>query len=191
MLLLVAVALLAARLLLVRYGPEWPRRLLWPHPPGVIIHHSASPGSSNGVPVDIHTIDRWHAGRGFGAEAGDRKLHVGYHYVILPDGTIQRGRPEWLHGAHTRGHNDWIGVCLVGNFSSRDNPDGAMQPDRPTRAQLRALNHLLVTLARRYHWGPENVKRHRDMGHTACPGDRFPLQQVRDRMAADLERPSR
>jgi N-acetylmuramoyl-L-alanine amidase len=184
-----ATGLLAfgARLMVSRYGAEWHRRLFWPRPPGVIIHHSASSGSLGGLEVDAHTIDRWHARRGFGARtADDEAIHIGYHYVILPDGTIQRGRPEWMRGAHTRGHNNWLGVCLVGNFSSAANPRGEMKPDRPTKAQLDALNHLLVTLARRYNLGPEDIRRHRDFAKTACPGDRFPMESVRARLAGEI-----
>lgn len=42
---------------------------------------------------------------------------IGYHYVILSDGTIQTGRPENEEGAHCEHHNiDSIGICLVGKI---------------------------------------------------------------------------
>ena len=50
--------------------------------------------------------------------------HIGYHFLILPDGTVERGRPESMWGAHTRDHNDTLGICLVGDFDRRDNPRG-------------------------------------------------------------------
>lgn len=52
-------------------------------------------------------INRWHKERGFS--------EIGYHYVILPDGTIEKGRALGKPGAHAKGHNhDSIGTCLIG-----------------------------------------------------------------------------
>lgn len=60
-------------------------------------------------------------------EAGDvnsiRKYHIqhngwvdiGYHFVILRDGTIEIGRPLKQAGSHVRGANATsIGICLIG-----------------------------------------------------------------------------
>ena len=87
----------------------------------VIIHHSAS-GFGNAA-----LIDHWHRERGWSG--------IGYHGVILNgwltsklynrhfDGIIESGRPfdddnlidPWETGAHTRGKNHKIGVCMIGN----------------------------------------------------------------------------
>jgi hypothetical protein len=61
-----------------------------------------------------------------------------------------------------------------------------MQPARPTGAQLDALDHLLLTLSKRYNLSPGDIKRHRDFAQTACPGDRLPIQSVRARLADEL-----
>ncbi len=182
LLLLLAVGTVMAGGMAARYGRGWPRRLWWLRPPGIVLHHSASPGSEGGTPVDVALIDRWHEQRGWGAETRAGTYHVGYHYVILPDGTVEAGRPEWLPGAHTRGHNDCLGVCLIGNFSSADNPAGRVQPARPTPRQLAALDKLLRRLLRRYHLTPAAVRRHCDLAPTACPGDRFPFEAVVQRL---------
>lgn len=164
--------------LAVEYGCDWWRQLLPGSPTGIIIHHSASPTIAEGQKVDVHLIDRWHEQRGFGRAGEDRTYHVGYHYVILPDGTIQRGRPEHMRGAHCEGHNDQLGICLVGNFSSSANPHGRHGPNHPTEAQLVALNHLLKRLIQRYGFAPQDIHRHRDYAPTACPGDGFPFERV-------------
>jgi hypothetical protein len=72
-------------------------------------------------------ITKWHLDRGFDI--------IGYHYCILNghldskhfnkffDGYIETGRPldddavfeKSERGAHTRGHNLTIGICLIGN----------------------------------------------------------------------------
>lgn len=174
--------LAGANLLLItpalRHGPQWWRQYLPGRPTGIILHHSASPAVAEGERVDADLIDRWHARRGFLGLGGKRVYHIGYHYVILPDGTIQHGRPENMRGAHCRGHNDQLGICLVGNFSSGANPSGAYGPPRPTPAQLEALDHLLKTLIARYGFAPADLHRHRDYAQTACPGDRVPFDAI-------------
>jgi N-acetylmuramoyl-L-alanine amidase len=150
---------------------------LQPRPPGIVIHHSASPPRVGGRIVDEKALDQMHAHRGFGTWYNGREYHIGYHFVILQDGTVQTGRPIGCRGAHTHGraaYNTYIGICLVGDFSSRDNKHGEKGPVRPTRAQMNALAGLCGRLMDEYHIDISHVKRHRDLNQTACPGDRFP-----------------
>ena len=175
--------LLAALLNLLIAGlntrhPSVVTRYLWHRPGGIILHHSATAQRVDGRLVDAAFIDRMHARRGFNGFAAGRNYHIGYHYVILGDGTVQSGRPEWMWGAHTKRHNDQLGICLIGDFSSGDNPNGRNGPLRPTQAQLDALNRLLRQLTAKYDFRPEDLHRHRDYAPTACPGDRFPFEQV-------------
>lgn len=165
-------------------GPHWWRRYLARRPAGIILHHTATPQVIGGKQVDVAFIDRMHARRGFNGISAGHNYHIGYHYLILGDGTVQRGRPEWMPGAHTRGHNDQLGVCLVGDFSSWDNPNGRYGPTRPTAAQLRSLNRVLRQLIAKYHYDPGDLHRHRDYAQTACPGDRFPFAEVKQRAFA-------
>ena len=84
-------------------------------------------------------IDTWHRERGF-------KLGIGYHYVIRRDGTRELGRPEWMIGAHCRGHNEHsIGVCYEGGLDRDGKP-----ADTRTEAQKQALRELLLELKQRY-----------------------------------------
>jgi N-acetylmuramoyl-L-alanine amidase len=113
-----------------------------------IIHHSATP---NGRPVDSPEIHAWHKERGFDG--------IGYNYVILEDGKIEHGRPEYWVGAHTSGFNTQsIGICIIGT-------------GLPNGLQESALHDLCFALAQRY---PDAVvKGHRDLAgkdHTECPG---------------------
>lgn len=178
-LLVAAAANLAAWGLQNQLGAGWWWQLVPHRPKGIILHHSASPATAGGQAVDAALIDQVHARRGFGRAGGDRVYHIGYHYVILPDGTVETGRPEWLPGAHAEGHNNQLGICLIGNFSSSANPTGAHGNTEPTPAQRAALQKLLRRLARKYGFGPQHLHRHRDYAPTACPGDRFPFDQVR------------
>lgn len=152
-------------------------------PSGTVFHHTALPLPPDGSPIDIRVLDDVHKRRGLRAFYWGRFYHVGYHYVILPDGTVQSGRPERCRGAHAVGYNSFVGVCLVGGFNSADNPGGEEGPQEPTPAQVAALLELTTRLRERYDIPPERVIQHRDVSpNTQCPGDRFPFEQLTERL---------
>lgn len=101
----------------------------------IVLHCSAT---KEGQPVSVRDIDRWHRQRGF------RK--IGYHYVILLDGTIRKGRDISEIGAHVAGSNaNSIGICYIGGL------DAAGQPkDTRTEEQKAALFFLLQQLREQY-----------------------------------------
>ena len=94
----------------------------------LVIHCADTP---KGQYFDVDDIRRWHVNeRGWS--------DVGYHFVILLDGTIQLGRPIAKIGAHVRGHNlESIGICYIG---------GANGEDTRTPLQRRSIILLLKTL---------------------------------------------
>jgi len=148
-------------------------------PVGILVHHSGV------VPVKvasqlreqvIEMIDEFHARRGFEILCFGRVYHVAYHYLILPNGTVQPGRPERCQGAHARGYNAFLGIALVGNFSHTENPSGLYGPSSPTAGQMHSLIRLCRRLRTRYNIPIQRVMRHSDVSPTECPGDRFPLQ---------------
>ncbi len=76
---------------------------------------------------DIHTMHQ-----GFGWDG------IGYHAVIIKDGTIEQGRPHFWTGAHVYGHNtESLGVCLIGR-------------DDFTDKQMASLEQLLRDWKARY-----------------------------------------
>lgn len=145
-------------------------------PQGIIIHHSARTYTPGGVLMDIRIINSEHHRRGFGVNYWGRTYYVGYHYVILPDGRVQTGRPEHCRGAHAVGFNNYIGICLIGDFSSKDNPGGEQELEEPTPAQQAALLELSRRLRAKYHIPLNRVRGHFDVNpQTECPGNRFPM----------------
>jgi len=139
-------------------------------PSGIIIHHSVllpEPAVAEQV------LDDFHSKRGFSIYCFGRVYHVAYHYLILPDGMVKAGRPERCQGAHTRGYNSYLGIALVGDFSSDDNPKGLKGHVTPTAAQMRSLLMLSRELRQRYRIPLHRIMRHSDISTTRCPGDRF------------------
>ncbi|MBQ9357872.1 MAG: N-acetylmuramoyl-L-alanine amidase [Prevotella sp.] len=118
----------------------------------IIVHCTATPAGRHHTAADV---DLWHRQRGF--------RMIGYHYLVLLDGTIQEGRPLTMAGAHCTGHNrNSIGVCYVGGV------DSLMQPaDTRTPEQRETLRQLIGRLKAQF---PEaRVLGHCDLAAKACP----------------------
>ncbi len=117
-----------------------------------IIHCAATVEGSD---FDVDDIRRWHKARGWS--------DVGYHYVILLDGTIQDGRPLKRIGAHAKGYNrSSIGICYIGGVNSKHEPK-----DTRTACQKEALVSLLSWLKLQY----EDIEifGHNEISNKACP----------------------
>jgi N-acetyl-anhydromuramyl-L-alanine amidase AmpD len=141
-------------------------------PVGIVIHHTAFDTQPDGTPVTVEWLDALHARREFAITVRRRTYHVGYHYVVLADGSIGEGRPEESPGAHTLHVNNTIGIALVGDFDRRDGPG-------PSDRQLRSLTVLIRTLLDKYSLTPAQVLFHRDLSSgTVCPGRHFQRQQL-------------
>ncbi len=121
----------------------------------IVLHHAAV---SNCTALDVH---RWHQEKGW---AG-----IGYHFFVCKDGRVYRGRPIGALGAHCLGWNsNSIGVCAEGNF----------QIDTMSDAQKNAILELINWLRSIY---PQvQVKGHRELDATACPGTNYPLPYIKE-----------
>jgi len=136
----------------------------------IVLHHSAS------LDVPAAEIHAWHLARGW---AG-----IGYHFVIRENGSIEQGRPQEAIGAHAgpevNGHS--IGICLCGNFMKQ----------APSAAQIESLIKLIAWLNLYYAAANPNgldIKLHREVAATVCPGNLFPVEKIRrlDQSAASSE----
>ncbi|NUN51404.1 MAG: N-acetylmuramoyl-L-alanine amidase [Planctomycetaceae bacterium] len=146
--------------------PEWnvPLKREWE---GILIHHSATEGGN------LAKFDKFH-------REVNGWLMVGYDFIICngdggPDGLVQTSE-RWttqIQGAHAgkglKRYNDhWVGICLVGDFSR----------ERPTAKQMASLRRLVRYLQDRCGIPDANVRTHRDVRDTDCPGKHFPLGEV-------------
>ena len=119
----------------------------------IILHHRAGNG-------DADSIHAGHLSQGW--------TGIGYHFYVRKDGSVYRGRPIDIIGAHCTGKNGCsIGVCFEGNFEN----------ETMTAAQLKAGKELVSYLKGLY---PDaEVKRHKDFQSTACPGKNFPFEDMK------------
>ncbi|MDD7545206.1 N-acetylmuramoyl-L-alanine amidase [Actinobacillus porcinus] len=117
----------------------------------IVVHCSATRNGKslkqNGKTA-AQTIDSWHKQRGFKRQLSAVKsfnshlAHIGYHFVIDTDGTVETGRQVGEIGAHVQGHNRHsIGICLVGGITASGKNHGEY-----TEKQWQALHKLLRQL---------------------------------------------
>lgn len=122
----------------------------------IILHCSDSPWGNTAI------ITTWHLERNF--------RNIGYHFVILNgkisptcelkwlNGHIETGRPLDEEGAHTKGHNDSIGFCLVG------------KSNKFTSQQIETCHNLIKTLKVKYDIGEVEQHSKYDLNKSFCAG---------------------
>ena len=119
----------------------------------IIIHCSATDPDDN---VTVNDIRCWHKKRGFN--------DIGYHFIIDLDGTIHKGRPLDVVGAHCKGHNrNSIGICYIGGISN------GVSCDTRTHLQKLSLISLVEYLCSRYSIPFNSVKGHNEYANKDCP----------------------
>lgn len=120
----------------------------------IVLHHAAAHTCT------AQQIDNWHKGNGWSG--------IGYHFFIRKDGSIYRGRPEWAVGAHASGRNsDTIGVCVEGNYE---------EEKTMPQTQKNSVKEILRYLKGKY--PKAELKGHRDVGATGCPGKYYPMSEM-------------
>lgn len=135
----------------------------------LIVHCAATP---EGEDYSVDTIDHSHKSRNFSYYIDPdtkQKRYIGYHYIVLRDGKIERCRPENVRGCHTSNHNyDSIGVCYIGGCPPRKVKDWNKQgKDTRTDEQKSSLVSLLKELKAKY--PKAEIYGHRDFAAKACP----------------------
>lgn len=118
----------------------------------IIIHCTATPEGRN---ITVKEVRQWHLARGFN--------DIGYHYVILLDGTVQTGRPVSRIGAHVKGQNTGsIGIAYVGGIDRSGAAKDTLNP-----AQETAMVNLINDLRERF--GHLTLHGHNEFDNKACP----------------------
>jgi N-acetylmuramoyl-L-alanine amidase len=127
----------------------------------LVWHCAATP---EGKHFDVSDIDRWHRQRGWSG--------VGYHKVILLDGTVQDGRPESKIGAHVAGKNaNSIGYTYIGGVDATGSPK-----DTRTPAQKEAMLRLTKEALLKY--PITRIAGHNEFASKACPSFNVRLDEL-------------
>jgi lipid-binding SYLF domain-containing protein len=147
-------------------------------PIGIVFHHTAVIPGEKKAPRKESDIDEYHRERGFEIRCSGRVYHVAYHYLIMSNGVVKAGRPERCEGAHAVGYNSYLGISVIGDFSSEDNPTAKKSPIKPSARQIASLVRLCRRLRYRYNIPVQHIVRHSDIANTQCPGDRFPYRLI-------------
>ena len=123
----------------------------------IFIHHSAYPREHH--PEQFIKIDLLHKQRfNFKSSLG---FYVGYTYLIEPDGRVKQAREEGEEQAAQKGYNtETISICLGLHGDT----------ELPSLAQKSALKGLIERLMADYKLTFNDIKLHRDVGSTSCPG---------------------
>lgn len=119
----------------------------------IILHCTATP---EGRETTVDDIRKWHKAQGWN--------DIGYHYVVYLDGTIHKGRPIDIVGAHTQGHNTGsIGIVYVGGIDKM-----SLKPkDTRTPKQKEALHEFLMEQMLIYKGA--TLHGHNEFAAKACP----------------------
>ena len=134
----------------------------------ITVHHDGMPPvdirSRSDAATRIELIRKGHLARGWG--------DIGYHYVVDPMGQVWEGRPLSWQGAHVKAQNEGnLGVLVMGNF----------EVQRPTSAQLAALDAFVGSQMSAYRLPVTRVFTHRELASTACPGRNLQAHMVASR----------
>lgn len=129
--------------------------------PNKIVLHNADASSCT-----IEEINEWHKNNGW--------IGCGYHFLVRKDGSIYKGRPENVIGAHCQGSNTGsIGICFEGNYMTESMP----------QVQYNTGIELLKYLFNKY--GVLAIYGHKELYNTDCPGTNFPLDDFKNVEFAD------
>ena len=128
----------------------------------IAVHHS---GTDDGPALNWDAIRHYHKDhngwRDVGYNAGVELVGASYEVLM--------GRPTYMTGAHTIGHNTTaLGICFVGNFNNGVPPVGQLE------AGVKKIKEWMET----YNIPKENVFPHKKYNDTDCPGDLFPMDKL-------------
>ncbi len=131
----------------------------------IILHCAATP---EGKWFDRNDVNAWHKQRGWSM--------IGYHYLVLLDGTIQTGRPIGMVGAHVEGHNEnTIGICYIGGLTA----NGKAPKDTRTQEQINATFWLASELVQKFKI-KKPIKGHNEYdAGKACPSYKVKNDPIR------------
>lgn len=124
----------------------------------IVLHHAEA------VTCTAQDVHSWHRANGW--------TGIGYHFFVRKDGTIYRGRPINVVGAHVQGMNSCsVGICAEGDYHTKDKS--------MPQAQKKAIIELVKYLKENYYPNAKIVG-HKEIGDSNCPGKYYPLDEIKN-----------
>lgn len=124
----------------------------------IVLHHAEA------VKCTAQDVHSWHRANGW--------TGIGYHFFVRKDGTIYRGRPINVVGAHVQGMNSCsIGICAEGDYHTKEKT--------MPQAQKKSIIELCQYLKKNYYPNAKIVG-HREIGDSNCPGRYYPLDEIKN-----------
>ena len=124
----------------------------------IVLHHAEA------VKCTAQDVHSWHRANGW--------TGIGYHFFVRKDGTIYRGRPINVVGAHVQGMNSCsVGICAEGDYHTKDKS--------MPQAQKKSIIELCQYLKKNYYPNAKIVG-HREIGDSNCPGRYYPLDEIKN-----------
>ena len=122
----------------------------------IVLHHMAH------ETADVKTVESWHVdSNGWSA--------IGYNYWIGFDGTVYKGRGLCVGAGVTNHNSHIINIGFQGDYSKHDK-----MPDAQFNAGVELIEYLKPFLP-----NCKSIKGHKDLGGSACPGEYFPLEEMK------------
>jgi len=149
------------------------KKYIWPlqYPEKVkkiVIHHTATTKNLDDPQQAIRDIYHYHAvSRGWG--------DIGYNYIVDQNGKIYEGRygGEGVIGAHAGpGNHGSIGIAVLGNYQNNPIPEKAVVSLSQFISKKGKINNIDTDGYSKFRGeNLANIFGHRDIMHTACPGE--------------------
>ena len=122
----------------------------------IALHHMAHPTA------DVKTVEGWHINQGWRA--------IGYNFWVGFDGTVYEGRGFNLGAGVENENGHIISIGFQGDYHSKD----VKMPDAQFNAGVDIIKYVLENVP-----SIKKIGGHRDFMATACPGQYFPLEEMK------------
>ena len=122
----------------------------------IALHHMAHPTA------DVKTVEGWHINQGWRA--------LGYNFWVAFDGTVYEGRGFKLGAGVTNQNGHIISIGFQGDYHSKN----VKMPDAQFNAGVDIIKYVLENVPT-----VKKIGGHGDFMATACPGQYFPLEEMR------------
>ena len=122
----------------------------------IALHHMAHPTA------DVKTVEGWHINKGWRA--------IGYNFWVGFDGTVYEGRGFNLGAGVENENGHIISIGFQGDYHSKN----VKMPDAQFNAGVDIIKYVLENVP-----SIKKIGGHRDFMATACPGQDFPLEEMK------------